>query len=76
MSCTGDHFNCSDGTCIDSSQVCDTHHNCPNGEDEPVNCFIDECMSHKGHCMHKCVDLTIGFKCECSPGNYHNFQLI
>jgi len=68
VSCTGDHFNCSDGTCIEASKVCDGNHDCAKGEDEPVNCFINECLTHRGHCMHDCEDLKIGFQCKCKPG--------
>ena len=50
------------------TKVCDARNDCPNNEDEPVNCFIDECLSRNGHCMHDCVDLKIGYECSCHRG--------
>lgn len=53
--------------------MCDGKHDCTKGEDEPVNCFINECLTHRGHCMHECQDLKIGFQCTCKPGKISDF---
>lgn len=68
IKCGLNHFNCSDGSCINISEVCNLKRNCPHWEDEPANCFINECLSNNAHCMHTCTDLKIGYKCSCKEG--------
>ena len=68
IKCGVGHWNCSDGSCIDESKICNLVRDCPDGGDEPVNCFINECSQSNGHCMHYCVDLKVGYKCSCKKG--------
>ncbi|KAH8283831.1 hypothetical protein KR054_002978, partial [Drosophila jambulina] len=62
-------FDCGGGQCIPNSKVCDRRKDCPNGEDEPAGkCGINECATKNGGCMHQCVDLAVGHRCECQEG--------
>ncbi|KAH8382769.1 hypothetical protein KR009_005155 [Drosophila setifemur] len=62
-------FACGGGQCIALSQVCDKRKDCPNGEDEPAGkCGVNECALQNGGCMHNCVDLAVGHRCECRDG--------
>ncbi|XP_033244154.1 very low-density lipoprotein receptor isoform X1 [Drosophila miranda] len=62
-------FNCGGGQCIALSRVCDKRKDCPDGEDEPAGkCGVNECASKNGGCMHHCVDLAVGHRCECHEG--------
>ncbi|XP_017033989.1 very low-density lipoprotein receptor isoform X3 [Drosophila kikkawai] len=62
-------FDCGGGQCIPNSKVCDRRKDCPNGEDEPAGkCGINECASKNGGCMHQCVNLAVGYRCECQEG--------
>ncbi|XP_017128935.1 very low-density lipoprotein receptor isoform X2 [Drosophila elegans] len=62
-------FDCGGGQCIPRSKVCDQRKDCPNGEDEPAGkCSINECSKGNGGCMHQCVDMEVGFRCECHDG--------
>ncbi|KAL9950454.1 hypothetical protein ACROYT_G042950 [Oculina patagonica] len=66
--CGANQFRCGSSTiCIDDNKVCDKHPDCPHGEDEN-NCYIDECKSHNGHCLHNCHDTKTGFYCSCNAG--------
>ena len=48
--------------------VCDARRDCAQGEDEPISCFIDECMFKNGHCSQICHNLKLGFECACREG--------
>ncbi|XP_003736778.3 very low-density lipoprotein receptor isoform X4 [Drosophila pseudoobscura] len=62
-------FDCGGGQCIALSKVCDKRKDCPDGEDEPAGkCGVNECASKNGGCMHHCVDLAVGHRCECHEG--------
>ncbi|XP_030373634.1 very low-density lipoprotein receptor-like isoform X1 [Scaptodrosophila lebanonensis] len=62
-------FDCGGGQCIPLSKVCDKRKDCPDGEDEPAGkCGINECANKNGGCMHHCVDLAVGHRCECHQG--------
>ncbi|XP_034664506.1 very low-density lipoprotein receptor isoform X1 [Drosophila subobscura] len=62
-------FNCGGGQCIVLSRVCDKRKDCPDGEDEPAGkCGVNECAAKNGGCMHQCVDLVVGHRCECHEG--------
>ncbi|XP_039492513.1 very low-density lipoprotein receptor isoform X2 [Drosophila santomea] len=62
-------FDCGGGLCIPNAKVCDRRKDCPNGEDEPAGkCGINECSTKNGGCMHQCVNLAVGYRCECHDG--------
>ncbi|XP_020811857.1 very low-density lipoprotein receptor isoform X4 [Drosophila serrata] len=62
-------FDCGGGQCIPNSKVCDRRKDCPNGEDEPAGkCGINECATKNGGCMHQCINLAVGYRCECQEG--------
>ncbi|XP_020811870.1 low-density lipoprotein receptor isoform X6 [Drosophila serrata] len=66
---TTSEFDCGGGQCIPLSKVCDKRKDCADGEDEPAGkCGVNECASKNGGCMHHCVDLMVGHRCECHEG--------
>ncbi|KAI6241467.1 EGF-like domain-containing protein [Aphelenchoides fujianensis] len=70
--CPTGHFACTSGECIPEAKVCDRVYDCPDRSDESAQCFMDECaLAEKPLCEQKCVDLPIGYKCDCFEG----FQL-
>ena len=67
----GSEFDCAgDGTlCVGLDRVCDRKNDCGNWQDEPADlCGVDECRRRNGGCDHKCVDMKLGFRCECKQG--------
>ncbi|XP_037924736.1 very low-density lipoprotein receptor-like isoform X2 [Hermetia illucens] len=62
-------FSCGGGACIPWSKVCDKHPDCPNMEDEPLDkCNVNECEANNGGCTQRCIDLPIGWRCQCHNG--------
>ncbi|CAL7950123.1 unnamed protein product [Xylocopa violacea] len=66
-------FECSEGSCIPLENVCNKNPDCLGWEDEDTKlCGVDECSKNNGGCSQICIDLPIGFRCDCNPG----FKLI
>lgn len=72
-------FDCTgDGThCIQLQKRCDSHEDCPNGEDETdalcsSNSSDSRCSIQNGGCSHTCFGTEHGFHCSCPEG----FQLM
>lgn len=62
-------FDCGGGMCIPLSKVCDKKPDCPNFEDEPKDrCGENECAKGNGGCSQKCVDMPVGYYCDCENG--------
>lgn len=62
-------FECSEASCIPLESVCDKKMDCLNWEDERVDlCNVDECAKDNGGCSQLCINLPIGYRCDCKPG--------
>uniref|UniRef100_T1IUN7 EGF-like domain-containing protein n=1 Tax=Strigamia maritima TaxID=126957 RepID=T1IUN7_STRMM len=68
--CKSNEYQCKSGhKCIDAKLVCNKQSDCPDGSDESPSCNRDECAKvEMNQCEHHCIDLPIGFKCECNAG--------
>ncbi|CAL1530788.1 unnamed protein product [Lymnaea stagnalis] len=50
IACGADEFACNNHACIGADRVCDTHRDCPTGEDEQQNCPTDCTGPHQFKC--------------------------
>uniref|UniRef100_A0A673Y202 Very low-density lipoprotein receptor-like n=1 Tax=Salmo trutta TaxID=8032 RepID=A0A673Y202_SALTR len=65
--CFSSEFSCGDGQCMPHSWRCDHSPDCADASDED-DCDQNECLVSNGGCSHLCVDLPMGFLCDCPAG--------
>ena len=60
------YFQCKTGECIRSEKVCNKVKDCPEGDDEGIECGDNQC--HKKACAHACIPTSKGPSCYCKSG--------
>ncbi|XP_041374759.1 low-density lipoprotein receptor-related protein 2-like [Gigantopelta aegis] len=58
--------------CVNISQVCDGHIDCPGGHDESPVCNTESCRVENGGCSNRCIQTPRGAECICSAGQKLN----
>lgn len=68
LNCDKEHgfYQCLTGECIDHKKVCDQHKDCPQGDDEGIECRPSGC--HLKNCSQACFVAPDGPECYCREG--------